>query len=263
MAGIESYGAYIPFYRMSRAEISKAWGGPPGHGERAIAYIDEDSITMAVAAAIDCIKGIDPQTIDGLYFASTTSPYKEKQAAVTIATALSLRRDIFTVDFANSLRCGTSAVRAAIDAVNSGSAQSVLVCAADTRMGFPNGPDEVSFGDGAAALLISNKGVATTIEGSYTLSNELVDVWRSEKDTFVRSWEGRFIREEGHARIVPEAVSVALEKYKLSPKDFSMFVCYAPDQRQLGAVARSLGFDAKTQVQDTLHSMVGNTGTAL
>ncbi len=74
MPGITSYGAYIPVYRMNRAEISKAWGGPPVSGEKAIAYFDEDSITMAVAAAMDCIKGISPQTIDGLYFASTTSP---------------------------------------------------------------------------------------------------------------------------------------------------------------------------------------------
>jgi len=33
MAGITSYGAYIPFYRMNRAEIAKAWDTPPAPGE--------------------------------------------------------------------------------------------------------------------------------------------------------------------------------------------------------------------------------------
>jgi len=36
--------------------------------------------------------------------ATTTSPYKERQASTVVATALDLRRDIRTADFANSLR---------------------------------------------------------------------------------------------------------------------------------------------------------------
>ena len=44
MAGIASYGAYIPFYRLSRAEIARAWGGGGGPGERAVANYDEDSL---------------------------------------------------------------------------------------------------------------------------------------------------------------------------------------------------------------------------
>ncbi len=51
----------------------------------AIASYDEDSLTMAVAAARDCIKGTNAANIGGLYFASTTAPYKEKQSAATIA----------------------------------------------------------------------------------------------------------------------------------------------------------------------------------
>ncbi len=262
MVGITSYGAYIPYYRLSRTEIAKAWGRAVPPGERAVANHDEDGITMAVAAAMDCTTGIDPQSIDGLYFASTTSPYKEKQAATTIATVLDMGREIFTVDFGNSLRCGTNAIRAAMDAISGGSAKSVLVCAADMRLGFPNGENEISFGDGAAALLIGDTKVAAIIEGSYSLTNEIIDVWRSDKDTFVRSWEDRFIREEGYDKVVPEAVSAAMKKYNLTPKDFSKFVCYAPNPRQLSTVARALGFDLKTQVQDNLYDTVGNTGTA-
>ena len=34
MAGIVSYGAYIPFYRLNRDEIARAWGGgSAGWGE--------------------------------------------------------------------------------------------------------------------------------------------------------------------------------------------------------------------------------------
>ncbi|MFC2060422.1 hydroxymethylglutaryl-CoA synthase family protein, partial [Chloroflexota bacterium] len=249
-------------HRLSRSEIAKAWGKAAPPGEKAVANHDEDSLTMAVAAAMDCTAEIDPKSIDGLYFASTTSPYREKQAATTIATAVDLNRETFTVDFGNSLRCGTSAMRAAMDAVNGSSARSILVCAADTRLGFPNGEYEMSFGDGAAALLIGNTNVAVAIEGSYTLADEIIDVWRSYKDIYVRSGEDRFVRERGYTRIIPEAVSAALKKYNLTPKDFSKFVCYAPSPRELTPVARGLGFDLKTQVQDTLYDTVGNTGTA-
>jgi 3-hydroxy-3-methylglutaryl CoA synthase len=247
---------------LSRTEIARAWGGGAQPGEKAVANYDEDSITMAVEAAMDCTKGIDITAIDGLYYASTTCPYREKQAAAIIAGAVDLGREVFTVDFANSLRSGTSAMRAAADAVHAGSSGSVLVCAADTRLGYPNGENEMSFGDGAAAFLIGNTKVAAAIEGSYTLSNEMIDVWRSDRDIFVNAWEERFAREIGYEKVIPEAVSAAMKKYGLTPKDVAKFVCYAPNFRQLTPIVRTLGFNPKTQVQDILYDTVGNTGTA-
>lgn len=78
MLGITAYGAYIPWHRLSRADIAKMWEIPAPPGEKAVASYDEDSLTMAVAAARDCLKGIDPKSIGGVYFASTTFPYTEK-----------------------------------------------------------------------------------------------------------------------------------------------------------------------------------------
>ena len=54
MSGITSFGAYIPFYRLTHKDIAKAWGARAGEGERAVANVDEDSITMAVEAVRDC-----------------------------------------------------------------------------------------------------------------------------------------------------------------------------------------------------------------
>ena len=156
MVGIRSYGAYIPLHRLERSEIVKAWRSPfPVPGEKAVANYDEDSLTMAFAAAWDCATGIDRQEIDGLFFASTTSPYKEKQASTTIAGAMALRRDILTADFGGSLRAGTIALRAAMDAVRAGSAKNVIVTAADRRLAGANGMPEMFFGDGAGAVLVS------------------------------------------------------------------------------------------------------------
>ncbi len=86
--GIVSYGAYIPIYRLKRDEIARAWSRGSMGGERAVANYDEDSVTMAVEAVIDCLKDSDRQVVDGLYFASTTPPYREKQSASLIASPL-------------------------------------------------------------------------------------------------------------------------------------------------------------------------------
>ncbi len=96
MAGITSYGAYIPMYRINRMTIYQAlgWLNPASllPGEKAVANYDEDSITMSVAASMDCLNGIDREKVDGLFFGTTSAPYKERQNAGIIATALDLRR---------------------------------------------------------------------------------------------------------------------------------------------------------------------------
>ena len=233
-----------------------------GRGEKAICYYDEDSITMAVAAVLDCLNGIDRQTADGLYLATTTSPYKEHLGATTVAMAADLRRNIYTADFANSLRAGTSALKSAIDAVQAGSAKQVMVAATDSRLGTPGSGIEQNTGDGAGALLIGDKDVAVSIEASYSVYDEIIDVWRHESDTFVRSWEDRFSNTMGYLPVMREAISALMQKHNYKPADFATAVFYAPDARRAVDMARSLGFDAKTQLQNPLFDVMGNTGTA-
>jgi hydroxymethylglutaryl-CoA synthase len=257
MVGITSYGAYVPLFRLAREAIAKG-----ARGEKAIGNFDEDSITMAVAAANDCLNGVDRGTVDGLYFATTTSPYKEKLGATIVAMAADLRQDVITADFANSLKAGTSALRAAIDAVKAGSAKKVLVTAADCRLGTPGSPFEQNFGDGAGALLIGDTGVAVTVEASYSVYSEILDVWRADGDTFVRSWEDRFSSTHGYLGVVGEAVSGLMKKTGFSPSDFAKVVFYTPDARRGTDLAQSLGFDVKAQLQDPLSNALGNTGTA-
>ena len=78
MAGITSYGAYIPLLRISRGVISAAtgWLGTAGSlpGEKAVANYDEDSLTMAVASAVDCLAGTEREAVADRYLATTTSP---------------------------------------------------------------------------------------------------------------------------------------------------------------------------------------------
>jgi hydroxymethylglutaryl-CoA synthase len=263
MAGIVSYGAYIPLWRLSRDAIAEAWQSASRGGERSVANNDEDTVTMASEAAIDCLTGLKREKVDGLYFASTTSPYKEKECSTLAAMAADLRPDIITADFGNSLRAATEAFRSALDAVSSGSASQVVVTASDCRIGYPRSNFEQTFGDSAAALLISSTSKpAVLVEGSYSISNELYDVWRLDKDTYVQSWEDRFIIEHGYTENMEKAISGLLRKKALSVQDITKAVVYAPTSRAQQGLARRLGFDTKAQLQDLLVSNVGIAGCA-
>jgi len=257
MVGITSYGAYVPFARLAREAI-----GPGLRGEKALANFDEDSITLAVAAATDCLTGIERKDVDGLLFASTTSPYTEKQASTMIAAALDLRSDATLADFANSMRGATVAMKAAMDAVKAGSAKKVLVTAADCRMGNPGSSTEQNSGDGAGAVVIGDTDVAVSIEAVHSASDEIMDTWRDEGDTFVSIWQERFVNDKGLISMTKQAVKELLAKTKLSPNDFSKVVFYTPDARRATELAKGLGFDPKTQLQNPLIDVMGCTGTA-
>ena len=262
MVGIVSYGAYIPIYRLSRDLPWLTWGGLPVGGERSVANFDEDSITMAVEAGNNCLQGFNREEIDGLFLASTTTPYKEKQCAGLVAEALDLKRNIRTADFTNSIRSATIALRAAMDAIAAGSAKKVLVVAADCRMGMPSTEYEQAFGDGAAALLLSKTGLIATIDGCHTHYDNIMDLWRLDNDPYVRFWEDRFIVEHGYLNNTTEAVKALLQEQGLKPADITRAVLYTHDARRHQQVARNIGFDYKTQVQDSLFANVGNTGAA-
>jgi hydroxymethylglutaryl-CoA synthase len=262
MAGIVSYGAYIPIYRLDRALIWQTWGGIPVAGEKAVANFDEDSVTMAVEAGNSCLKGMDRESIDGLFLASTSTPYKEKQCATLVAEALDLKRSTRTADFTNSLRSATIAFRAALDAIAAGSARKVLVVASDCRLGHPSTEYEAAFGDGAAAVLLSDSDLIATVDGSHTHNDDIMDLWRLDGDTFVRSWEDRFIIAHGYQANTQEAAKDVMETCGLTPADFSKAVLCAFNARRHQQLAGSLGFDAKTQLQDSMFTTVGNTGAA-
>jgi hydroxymethylglutaryl-CoA synthase len=260
MIGIGSYGAYVPRTRLPLALI----GGRPaseGGPEKAVAWNDEDSVTMAVAAAVSCLEGFDRSTVDGVLFASTTYAFREKQASALIARALDLPREISTADYSGSLRAGTTALRAAFDAVTAGSARRVLVVASDSRMAAPGSALEANFGDGAAAFLVCDGDAIATLEASHAVTDEIVDVWRSEGDAFVHSWEDRFVIQQGYTPRITEAVSGLLERTSTSIGDFASIGLYAPDKRSHGTVARQLGATAE-QLVDPLFGRLGNTGTA-
>jgi len=253
LVGIIDYSVYIPLFRLDKKVIG-------GKGEKAICNFDEDSLTMAVEAVNDCLRGKDREKIDALYFGTTTSLYKEHLGATTIAMASDLRENTYTAEFGNSLRAGTAALKAGIDSVKAGSFKNVLVVVSDCRLGSPGSILERNFGDGAVAFLIGDTEAAVTPEGSFHVYNEIIDIWRNNKDTYVRTWENRFCIEQGYVPSMRKAIKGLMELFDFNPSDFSKLVLYSPDSRRSASLGKSLGFDIQSQLQDTFIDIVGNTG---
>jgi hydroxymethylglutaryl-CoA synthase len=267
MIGIRSYGGYIPRCRMNRMIIfgSMGWINPANilnaQGEKAVANFDEDSVTMAAAAAADCTTDFNRDLIGGVYFASTTASYKERLCANLVAGALATREDVRTADFGGGLKAGTTALIAALDAVSAGTSENVVVSAADCRLGTMGSPQELMFGDGAAALMVGDTDVVAEFKGSYSTGHDFVDHFRGEGAKFDRQWEDRWIRDMGFGKFIPEVVNGICDKYGVAAGDFAkvIYPCYYGGARK--AINKQLSFEAD-QVVDNLQAAVGDTGTA-
>jgi 3-hydroxy-3-methylglutaryl CoA synthase len=199
--------------------------------------------------------------VDGLFFATTTAPYLEKQCAGIIAAALDLRTDINTADFTGSLRAATTALRAAADAVSSGSARNILVVAADCRLAEPESMWEQLLGDGAGAVLVSGQGPAT-LRGFHSTAGEQLGVWRRSDDRYIHSFEPKAETHYGYVQSAVQAGKAVLEREKVAPGDLARGVITAGDPRSQGIVANNLGLDGG-RLQDSLFMSVGNPGVPL
>src|ERR1700683_1975515 len=132
MAGIVSYGSYVPYRRLKRSAIAAVLGTPAGKGERAIASFDEDSVSMAVEAARDALKAAPAGDVQAVIFANTTPPYAEKLSAAVIGAAAQLPAEIRASDMTGSVRAGMSAILQCADA-GSGGPTRALVAIGESR----------------------------------------------------------------------------------------------------------------------------------
>jgi hydroxymethylglutaryl-CoA synthase len=261
MVGISRIAAYFPRRRLDRSLVAKAWGSRVPSGARTVAGIDEDALTMATDAVLACVGDDRAATADALYFASTSSPYLEKQVASVIATAADLRRDVAVADFGGSVRAGLTAVRAALDGVRAGSFRSALVAAADARLVEPESELEPLLGDGGAAAIVGSDGVVAELVATASVAEEFTYLWRTDEQRYLRATEPRFGTTYGYVRDVAEAIGAALKRAELPPGRVAKVALGAPDPRAAGEAAKRAGLEAR-QLEASLVDEAGILGSA-
>ena len=267
MIGVTSFGAYLPRLRLSRKSIaeSNGWLDPSllalGKGERSMCNWDEDAVTMAVEAARDCLSGQDKAAVEGVYLASTSLPFLDRQNAGIVSAALNLSENLTTLDITSSQKAGTSGLLAALNAAKTGGAgNTMLFVASDKRRTKSACPQEMHFGDGAAALLLGVRDVIAEFKGGHSVSVDFVDHYRGQGKAFDYHWEERWVR-EGILKIVPQAVVAALEKTGMCAAEIDHFVMPCVFPGVLAGVAGKIGIKPE-KVRDTLNQGCGETGVA-
>jgi len=251
LAGIIRYGSYVPYFRLTRAAIGA------GKGERAVASYDEDSVSMAVEAARDALRG--GSTIDTVLFATTSPPYAEKLNTATIQAALDLPETVMSAELGGSTRMGIGALLLGLDSAAGG--RRSLVCAADVMVGAPGGSRETQGGDAAVAFVTGGDADAVArVIGRASSTIEILDVWRLPEDRFVKQWEERFTADTMAPSII-DAAKRALQQAGVDAASLSTVILDGTNPRSMAGLPKALGLQP-AQIADTLAASVGRSGVA-
>jgi 3-hydroxy-3-methylglutaryl CoA synthase len=263
--GILSFGAYVPRARLQRKAIAAAnsWFAPGlrglAKGERSTCNWDEDSITMGVEAARDCLVGFDRDALGQLVLASTTHPFDDRCNAGVVANALQLKSALRTLDATGSQRAGSSALMGALD--TAGGFEQTLVVAADARKSKAGSTQEMHYGDGAAALLVGEGEPIARLIGAHSETVDFVHQYRMHDRTHDYAWEERWVRDEGYLKIVPRAIGALLQRCGVDAATIAHF-CLPGTLSRIGpAVAKRCGLPDDA-VRDNLAAVCGDTGAA-
>lgn len=264
-AGITGYGSYIPRLRLSRQAVAQAnaWYAPQFAGRkgmRSMANWDEDSITMAVAAARDCLGASDDRShIRSLQLVSSTLPFAERLNAGVVCEALTLGESVEALDMGGSSSAALSAVMGAMDRVTARGGDA-LVIATDRRKTRAASSQELDYGDGAAALSIGNGKVIAEYLGGTTLTVDFVDHFRMAGVEIDYHWEERWVRDEGIGKLGPRAIASALQKASVEAGAVDHFIFPTTFAKMDAQLAKACGIRPEA-IADSLAATVGETGT--
>jgi 3-hydroxy-3-methylglutaryl CoA synthase len=260
--GITGFGAYIPRLRLDRKVIAAAhgWMAPTlrglARGARAFCSWDEDAITMAVEAARACGAPDQRGDVTSLTVASTNFPYADLQNSSIIAGALALPASLRTADVGGSQRAGVTVLAAALRAEQG----DALVIAADRPRAKPASVQEMVYGAGAAAFRLGTGNPIATLLGEGVALSPFVDHFRATGDAYDYSWEERWIRDEGYAKLIPPAVAQALAGAGVAISEIDVLILASPLKGAAAALGRQLGFSGT--IADALEDGGGYAGAA-
>ena len=274
--GILSYGGYVPYRRLERADIAEVMGSGGGKGERSVASYDEDTTTMGAEAARIAKRDATGAEVDAVWFSTTSPAYLEKTNAGAIHAVLRLPQESSAADFGGAARSGIAALGAALRAAASGS--STMVVASDIRTGLATGRDESDGGDGAASILVGAESsggakaeavpllAACIAQASAT--EEFTDRWRTPGEAGTKQWEERFA-ESVYVPLFEKAWAQAMEQVGQAVPKIDVAVVAGTHARSVRRVAsglasgRGLASGCEVgRVAADLSESVGNTGTA-
>ena len=253
MRGIVSWGAYLPYRRLDRGQISAFLGQGGGRGSRTVASYDEDTTTMGVEASRLALSATDvaPELV---VFGTVVPAYADKTNATTVHAALRLPEAVPALDLGASVRSVAAGLRMVLTG-----AGTTLAVSADTRTGLAGSADEAAGGDAATAFVVGDgESVVAEYLGGASATEEFLDRWRQPGEIRSKVWDDKF-SELTYVSSGRQAFKEALASTGLAPADIATVAVAAPTARIGKALGGKLGVE---KVAGDLTDTVGVTGAA-
>jgi len=262
--GISGYGAYIPIYRLPTTEVARIWrgGGSGLNKEKSVAYIDEDSATMAVEASLNAVKMANVKELGAIFVGTESKPYAVKPTSTIVAQALG-QHEVLASDLEFACKAATEAIHIITGLIGSGMISNGLAIGVDTAQGRPGDELEYTAASGAAAFVLTkrNDDCVAFIEGGKSYVTDTCDFWRESYDIYPRHLH-RFTGEPAYFHHIEMSVKLLLKELGLSPQDFKYAVFHQPNPRFPVEVAQRLGFKFTQIEAGLLNPLIGNTYSA-
>jgi hydroxymethylglutaryl-CoA synthase len=262
--GIVGYGAYVPRYRLPAEEIARVWGDVSGATpvvEKAVAGLDEDTITMSIEASRNALAraGIDPQDIRAVWIGSESHPYAVKPSSTLVAEAIGAAPSVQAADLEFACKAGSEAIVAGIGIVGSGMGRYVLAIGMDTAQGRPGDALEYTAASGGAAFILGAAGESITVyEATLSHVTDTPDFWRRAYAHYP-SHGHRFTGEPAYFEHITSAGRRLMEELGAKPSDYAFAVFHQPNSKFPQRAAQMLGFKPEQVKTGLLAPQIGNT----
>ncbi|MCS7129228.1 MAG: hydroxymethylglutaryl-CoA synthase [Candidatus Caldarchaeum sp.] len=267
-AAIHGYGVYIPMFRIKGAELAKVWGKNVSDlpvKEKAVAGLDEDTVTMAVEASKYALRraGLDASSISAVHVGTESKPYAVKPSGTLVAEILGTSRNTTSADLEFACKAGTEAVQFITALVEAGRIDYGLAIGADTAQGRPGDALEYTAASGAAALVIGPAKDDCVAKFDYSVSfvTDTPDFWRRSYERYPVH-ASRFTGEPAYFHHTISAVNTILSENGYSVNDIDYFVFHQPNVKFPLAVAKVLSIPTSKVAPGLVADMVGNTYAA-
>ncbi len=261
--GIVGYGAYIPRYRITAAEICRVWKGGEDTlhlEEKSVPGLDEDTATIAIEAARNALDraDIDPKELGALWVGSESKPYAVKPTATIVAEVVGATPHISAADWEFACKAGTEAMQAAIGFVASGMAKYAMAIGVDTAQGRPGDDLEYTASAGGAAFIMGPKEESMVcVEGSFSYVSDTPDFFRRPLQHYPQHGH-RFTGEPAYFKHTYEAARSLMEELGYGPKDYTMVIFHQPNSKFPRRIAKQLGFTEEQLKPGLLVNLIGN-----
>ena len=241
--GIIGHGVYVPIHRIKSEHIVRAREGKRKDltefldkvrnglllHEKSVAWLNEDSITIATEAARNAVDmaGIDPAMVETVAVGSESKPYAVGTIARHVASFLGLGNSVYVADLEGACNAGMQSTAFVESQISSGRIKYGLAIGTDVAQAPIGDPLEYACGAGAGAFLLGREDPLATIVDTAAYSSLTMDFWRRE-GAAVPSHFGRTTVEAYIKHVIGAIEGMLLRHPEISLNDFDYLTFHQP-----------------------------------